>query len=103
MSEKEPSFIDDQQFLFTDLTPKQIAALDRMEKAQGEGMSKRRTPFDRKQQLKAVLAYAKGLSTLKSAPNQRINAITLPKINGPTMAEIEAKYGPIDRTQHEQN
>jgi hypothetical protein len=67
-------------------------------------MSRKRPPgpINQKQQLKAILAHAKGVAR-NSYGLLRTNVITLPKINGPTLEEIEAKYGPIGRTTHEQN
>jgi hypothetical protein len=48
--------------------------------------------------MKAILAHARGTSRKSNGALQHINVITLPPINGPTLAEIEAKYGPIERT-----
>ena len=62
----------------------------------------RRKPFDRKQQMKAILAHAKGVAR-NGYGLLRANVITLSPINGPTLAEIEAKYGPIERMTHEQD
>ena len=66
-------------------------------------MSRRRKPFDRAQQLKAVLAYAKGTARNSDGTLQRVNIVTLPLVNGLTLEEIEAKYGPIARREHEQH
>ena len=63
-------------------------------------MSRRKKPFDRAQQLKAVLAYAKGLAT---AHQTGAKPVTLPLVNGLTLEEIEAKYGPVTRREHEQH
>ena len=61
-------------------------------------MTRRRAPgpINRKQQMKAILAHAKGVRQYGYGL-LRTNNITLPRINGPTLEEIEAKYGPIER------
>lgn len=63
-------------------------------------MSRRKKPFDRAQQIKAVLAYAKGLVT---AHQTDAKPVTLPMVKGLTLEEIEAKYGPVTRREHEQH
>ena len=63
-------------------------------------MSRRRKPFNRAQQLKAVLAHAKSATRNADGTLQRAYHIALPKIHGPTLEEIFAKYGPIDRTNY---
>jgi hypothetical protein len=60
----------------------------------------RQRPKDRKQQLKAILAHAKGAARNSDGTLQRANNITLHQTKGPTLAEIEAKYGPIERTSY---
>ena len=59
-------------------------------------------PINRKQQMKAILAHARGAARNGYGP-LHTNIITLPPIKGPTLAEIEAKYGPIERMNHEQD
>ena len=63
-------------------------------------MTRRRAPgpINRKQQMKAILAHAKGVAR-NGYGLLHTNVITLPKINGPTLEEIQQKYGPIERTE----
>lgn len=63
-------------------------------------MSRRKKPFNRLQQLRAILAHARGAARNSDGTLQRVNIVTLAKINGLTLTEIEAKYGPIDKTNY---
>lgn len=60
----------------------------------------RQRPKDRLQQLKAILAHARGTARNSDGTLQRANNITLHQTKGPTLAEIEAKYGPIERKSY---
>lgn len=59
-------------------------------------MKNRRGPKDRKQQLKAIMAHARGTARKNTGELQRVVVVSLPRINGPTLEEILRKYGPID-------
>ena len=48
--------------------------------------------------MKAIMAHAKGVAR-NGYGLLHTNVITLPKINGPTLEEIQQKYGPIERTE----
>ena len=63
-------------------------------------MSRRRKPFNRLQQLRAILAHARGAARNSDGTLQRANNITLHQTKGPTLVEIEAKYGPIERQSY---